>query len=280
VGGARRKQKAEKHVGCEPMTNRELRTALLKKLEISPQALWMRAQALSQQVPMSTEEATYCIAHQEGLRLHKFLDSETVARIRGLVSALQPVRQISPERKPRTKTITKLKEIRVGGNLSVADPILPPRMIAEAKLMAEGVYPILYLFENSVREVIRRVLSREFGVDWWDRCAPEPVRRIVAGRMNEESQNPWHGARGAHPIFYSDIKDLVSIVRNKEAWPKLQPVLGRIEWFSELINCIGASRNSVAHMNPIGKNDRQRVVVNYRDWESVVRAKRLLIPSS
>jgi len=262
------------------MINRELRAALLSKLGVTPQRLSQRAQALSRQVPMSTEEATYCIAHHEGIRLHKFLDSEAVARIRELVSALQAGRQSGQEHKSRTKTITKLKEIRVGGSLSITDPVLPPRMIAEAKEMAERVYPILYIFENSVREVIRRVLSQEIGKEWWDRCAPEGVRRSVADRMKQENEAPWHGARGSDPIFYTDIKDLVSIVRNREAWQRLQPILSRIEWFSELINCIGASRNPVAHMNPICGHDRQRVVVNFRDWERVVKAKRALIPAS
>jgi len=229
---------------------------------------------------MSTEDAAYCLAHQEGLRLDKFLDPEAVARVRELVSALQPGRQYSRQHESRTKTITKLKEIRVGGTLSITDPILPARITTEAKEMAERVYPILYVFENSVREVISRVLSQAIGLDWWDRCAPEGVRRSVAERMKQENDTPWHGARGADPIFYTDIKDLVSIVRNREGWRKLQPILGRIEWFSELINCIGASRNPVAHMNPISAHDRQRLVVNFRDWERVVKAKRNLISSS
>jgi hypothetical protein len=262
------------------MTNKKLKAALLNKLGITPQRLWQRTEALRLEVPMTTEEATYCIAHREGLRLHKFLDSETVARVRQLVSSLRPMVQLPSAQRPRAKLIMRLKEVRVGRNLSISDPILPGRIIAEAKEMAEEVYPVLYIFENSVREVLRRVLSREIGADWWERCAPDGVRRTVAGRMNEERDNPWHGARAADPIFYTDIKDLVSIVRNREAWPKIQPILGRIEWFSELINCIGASRNPVAHMNPIVKNDRQRVIVNFRDWESVVRAKRSLIPSS
>jgi hypothetical protein len=94
-------------------------------------------------MPMTAAEATYCIAHQEGLRLHKFLDSETVARVRELVSSLRQVSQPPARHKPRTKIITKLKEVRVGGNLSISDPILPARIIMEAKEMAERVYPIL-----------------------------------------------------------------------------------------------------------------------------------------
>ncbi len=262
------------------MTNKALRTALLKKLGVTKQRLSQRVQALIRQVPMSTEEATYCIAHQEGLRLDKFVDGETVARVRGLVSTLEPRGGLAGRQKATTKTLKGVKEIRVGGSFSITDPVLPTRVIAEAKETAERVYPILYIFENSVREVVRRVLNHAIGPDWWDRCAPENVRRTVADRMRQENDTPWHGARGAHAIFYTDIKDLVSIVRNTDAWQKLKPILGSIEWFSQLINCIGASRNPVAHMNPISGDDRQRVVVNFRDWERVVKAKRFLVPPS
>src|SRR5438552_12713027 len=136
------------------MHNKALKTALLKKRGVTKQRLSQRAQAVIRQVPMGTDEATYCIARQEGLRLHKFLNTETVARVRGLVSALRPGGEFNGRQKATTKTVTKIKEIRVGSSLSIADPILPARMIAEAKEMAERVYPILYIFENSVREVI------------------------------------------------------------------------------------------------------------------------------
>ncbi len=262
------------------MTNKALKTALLNKLGVTKQRLSQRVKALMQQVPMSTEEATYCIAHQEGLRLDKFVDSEAIAHVRDLLAGLQPRGESAGKRKTMSRAATKVSEIHVGGSFSMTDPILPTRMVVEAKEMAEKVYPILYIFENSVREVVRRILTDALGADWWDRCVPDGVKRVVADRMRQENDTPWHGARGADPIFYTDIKDLVSIVRNRDAWPKLKPVLGEIEWFSQLINCIGASRNPVAHMNPISKHDRQRVIINFRDWERVLRAKRSLIPTS
>lgn len=262
------------------MTNKALKTALLKKLGVTKQRLSQRVKALMQQVPMSTEEATYCIAHQEGLRLDKFVDSEAVARVRDLLAGLRSRGESAGQRKTVTRAVTRVSEIRVGGSFSIFDPILPTRVVAEAKEMSEKVYPVLYIFENSVREVVRRVLTKAFGADWWDRCASENVKRTVADRMRQENDTPWHGARGAHPIFYTDIKDLVSIVRNSDAWQQLKPVLGNIEWFSQLINCIGASRNPVAHMNPISGHDRQRVIVNFHDWERVVKARRALIPTS
>ena len=260
------------------MTNKALRAALLKKMGVTRQRLSQRVQAVIRQVPMSTEEATYCIAHGEGMRLDKFLEADAVGRVRELVTKLRPMGGVSGQ-KSATKIVTRFKEIRVGGSVSIIDPILPKRVIAEAKEMAERVYPVLYVFENSVREVIKRVLDTSIGLDWWDRCAPEGVRRTVEERIRQEKDIAWHGSRGAHSIFYCDIKDLVSIVRNRDAWQKLSPILGSIEWFSQLVQCIAASRNPVAHMNPVSPHDRQRVVLNFRDWERVVRAKQTLIPA-
>lgn len=262
------------------MTNKALKAALLKKLGVTKQRLSQRVKALKKQVPMNTEEATYCLAHKEGLPLDKFMDSESIAQIQDLVAKVAPVGSSAVPRSEKKQVVTRLKEVRVGGTVAITDPILPARIVSEAKEMSEKVYLILYIFENSVREVIRRILTDAFGAGWWDRCASDSVKRTVSDRVRQEKDTPWHGARGAHPIFYADIKDLVSIVRNNDAWQKLKPVLGSIEWFSQLINSIGTSRNPVAHMNPISKHDRQRVIVNFRDWEQVVKARRSLIPMS
>jgi len=262
------------------MTHKSLKAALLKKLGVTKQRLSQRVQAVIRQLPMSPDEAAYCIAHQEGLRLDKFLDRDTIAHVRGLVAALRPPAQSIAHTKIRTSAVAQATEIRVGGGFSVTDPVLPSRIIADAKEMSERVYPILYVFENSVREVIKRVLSAEFGKDWWDRCASASVKRTVTDRIRQENDTPWHGTRSTHPIFYTDIKDLVSIVSNQDAWPKLKPILKSIEWFNQLIKCIGASRNPVAHMNPISGHDRQRLVVNFIDWKSTIKANLSLIPTS
>jgi hypothetical protein len=52
-------------------TNARLKEALLKKLGVTPQALSQRAKKRKKQLPMSTEQAVYTIAHDEGLDLSK-----------------------------------------------------------------------------------------------------------------------------------------------------------------------------------------------------------------
>ncbi|OYD16028.1 hypothetical protein CH330_03845 [candidate division WOR-3 bacterium JGI_Cruoil_03_51_56] len=68
---------------------RQLRLDLLDKLHISPQALSFRCKKVIQEKPMGTRDATCIIAHQEGLRLDKYLDSEYVDRIRTLLNQLE-----------------------------------------------------------------------------------------------------------------------------------------------------------------------------------------------
>src|ERR1700719_3100137 len=106
------------------MTNKVLKNALLKKLNVTRQRLSQRVQAVIRQIPMNTKDATYCIAHKAGLRLDKFLDDETVSHVRELVCRLQPGSEFERRENGATKIATKIKEIQVGHSLSIADPIL------------------------------------------------------------------------------------------------------------------------------------------------------------
>ena len=69
-------------------TNRELKGALLKKLGVTPQRLSQRvAQVKRLYGPMSTQDGTYVLAHQEGIDLNHYLDQEEVDRVRHMLPA-------------------------------------------------------------------------------------------------------------------------------------------------------------------------------------------------
>src|SRR5437899_808315 len=212
------------------MSYRKLRKALLEKLKISRQRLHQRAQALKRTSPMSTEDAVYCLAFKEGFPLDKFLSGEGIDRVRGLVRQLPEERPLLPRTKVRT--LVRTREVNVGGDINIVDPILPERVVIEARETAGKVYPILYFFENSVREVIKSVLDKNVGTDWWDSIVPSPVKKKVQDRLSKEDVEAWHGKRGAHRIHYTDIEDLVSIVRVEAAWKAFEPIFDRQDWFS------------------------------------------------
>jgi len=259
------------------MTNKELRKALLQKLHISSQALYQQAKKLKTKLPMTTEDAIYVIAQREGIYLDKYLDKETVDRIRVLYQQLVPIAE-APVKKTRGKikyTVAKQRVIKIGKHAEFSDPILPQKKITEAKEMAD-VYPLIYILENSVRELIDRVMTAQFGNNWWNSQAPKHLRKDVSDRMADDKKNSWHQRRGARPIDYLDLKDLPRLMRKIEKIV-VPDIIPSMEWFSQLVDEVYKSRCVVCHMNPLDKNNIQAVQVRFNHWQKQIDAKKSLI---
>jgi len=259
------------------MTNKKLREALLNKLDISPQALWQQCHKLQAQVPMQTEDAVYIIAQRNGIRLNKYLDEETIDRIRGLLQQLAPTTQATVK-KTRGKIkdiVAKQRVIKIGKDIKFDDPILPQKKINEAIEMAD-IYPLIYVLENSAREFIDKIMTAQYGKNWWDLQVPDPLKKDVKKRMSDDEKNLWHQRRGARPIDYLDLKDLpdlMEIIEDSVA-PNIIP---SAKWFRQLIEEVYKSRCVVCHMNPLDKNNIKAVEVQFNYWEKQISEKKDLI---
>ena len=260
------------------MTNRQLRKALLKKLNITPQALSYRVQQLKKSHPMTTEDATYIIAQQERIILDKYLDVDTVNRIRDIFQQISfPIQAKSTKRKDvKEKKSPTENTITIGKEFRATDPILPRRKLLEAKEMA-AVYPLLYVLENSIREVIDLKMISLFGQNWWEQ-APSKLKRHVRGRMADEQKNSWHQRRGDRPIDYLDLEELPSLMRKieREVVPEIIPTF---EWFNQLVEEVYKSRCVLCHMNPLDSSNIQAVKLRLHQWQNQVNAKRNVILS-
>ena len=157
------------------MTDKNLRKALLKQLNCTPSALSHRVKRIKKKNPMTTEEATYVIAHNEGILIDRYLDNDTVANIRKIIQqiASQPSPVSEPKGKPRKKAVAEVENrvIEIAKEFKFTDPILQTKKINEAKEMA-AIYPLLYILENSIREVIDKVMTSKYGKSWWNSKAP------------------------------------------------------------------------------------------------------------
>lgn len=255
---------------------RALREAIAEKLDIKTSQIYARANALATKTQTTTEDGIYLLAAQSGINLRKYLPRDKVDAIRHLV--LQVNHDAGPPavlKAPSKKATFKVGSMTIGKTLSVGDLLLPLKMLAEAKEMAEEVYPLLYVFENSVRMIIVRVMQKAHGLDWWDVKVGRGIREEVQRRRAKEDQNPWHGKRGAHPIYYTDLDHLGLIVQNN--WADFKQILPSPQWVRQRIDEIAHSRNPVAHMNPISKDDIQRINVYFRDWVKLIEANRTRI---
>lgn len=249
-------------MGVGEMSYRELKRALINKLGVTRQAVEARAKRAKRKYgPMSTEEAIGFIAHLEGLDVSKYLDSSQVEQVRRLV--YQRAILESPEAQRRATATMKVVSVTIGGKFKLSDPLLPKRVLEDAKAMA-NVYAELYVFENSVREVIKRALLRRYGDNWWDDCIPLGIRRYAQSRMEDDERNAWHGRRGDHPIYYIDIPNYKSIIQT--LWSDFEDLFPSQPWVVQRIDEIARSRNVVDHHNPLLKIDQDRIKVLFADW--------------
>ncbi len=256
---------------------RALREIIAKKLGIKRAQIYAKANALAAKAQTRTEEGIYLLAAQSGINLNRHLPKEKVDQVRHLLFQLMGHPQSSQIVKPTPKKAgAKTVSLTIGKTLAISDPLLSMTVLLEAKEMAEEVYPLLYTFENSVREMIIRVMQIAHGPKWWDMKVSRDIREEVQKRNAKEDQNPWHGKRGAHPIYYTGLEHLGRIVQNN--WGNFNAILPTPQWLKQRVDEISHSRNPVAHMNPLSKNDIQRIKVYCQDWQRLVTAKRNLIP--
>jgi hypothetical protein len=265
-------------------TNSDLRKALLEKLGVTQQALSLRVQKKIRQLPMSTSEATYVIAHDEGLRLDSYLPKDEVATVRHLQAQLRQVTGAAPA-PPRVNGGSRRapkapgpRQIRVGGKVNVKGTLLSSTTIAEAQEMA-SIYPMLYVLENSMREVVKRVMTAKFGADWWNTELTsgklKSVHNTAAGRMTKESRQRWHQRRGDHPLYYIGLDELGDIINGKHEVFFPNVLAAEIDWFRQFMRELEPSRNVLCHMNPLSSTNATDVALKLERWEQLVAGSTL-----
>ncbi len=150
------------------------------------------------------------------------------------------------------------------------DPFIDNQIFNAANSNAE-IYPIIYLFENSVRNFVVAVMKKYFKENWWgDRVekANTKIHSNVTIRKLAEKEAPWHSSRGADPIFFTDIEDLKKII-NSNSNEFRQILGGKFDHLAVWIEEIEKTRNILAHNNPVTKKDRDRLLLYAHDWSKL-----------
>ncbi len=168
------------------------------------------------------------------------------------------------------RNASKLKgfdDLGIAQSLSL--DVLDEEKVRKARLMSV-VYAAIAAFENSVRDLVKRVLLEELGEQWWEQGVSEKIRKSAETKMEEEEKVRWHKRRGNDPLNYTTMTDLKNIIRN--TWPRLEPYVGSVEWAASIFDVIERSRNVIMHSGVLEKEDVQRLGINIRDWVKQVGA--------
>jgi hypothetical protein len=188
-------------------------------------------------------------------------DREILVRLRMPQATDTPAR-VRVVQRDRAVAIDSLRGV------SAIEPYLPPFLIEEATQMAEKCYPLLYIYENTIRNVIRVLMEKEYGSDWWNlRFKPLHGARdaVIESRIKVEGDERWHSSRrGVHKICYTDLDDLKMIIEDN--WPVFKKIHPRKSWVVEHILQPNHSRNIIAHNNPLSKRDIISINTKILEW--------------
>jgi len=248
---------------------------LMSVLDLSRIGVYKRIENAKQDYSiLETDIAAYCLAFKSGIKIDRYgLKPDTLYRVQQSLSSGSGTVVVN-ERKTTGKGKGKAIKsgdaiINIGVMGKIDHPVITRQIATEAQKMA-NVYPIIYVFENSIRKLIQKIMEPKYGPDWWNKAKiVSKVKEKVKIRKKDEDKNRWHGKRGAHEIFYTDIEELTSIMENN--WDDFKKYLPKQYWVKTIIEIIGTSRNVVAHNNPLTNDDISALKVHFKQWTKQIK---------
>ncbi|MBZ9571793.1 hypothetical protein KJA15_00405 [Patescibacteria group bacterium] len=229
--------------------------------------IWQRGRPLG----LTSKEAIFILAAENNVGYSRELKKLSLKEQSKIASAIQ-VSQSEKKRRLYYKARSSVsRPIKTQFGI-INEPLLPNSVKKDAVKMAGKAYLVLYIFENSIRNFINKVLEKEFGSDWWPtKMNTKKLSEImtrVKERMKEEKRRAWHGKRGDHPIYYSDFGDLILILKshNRIFNKYLKNQRRKTEWLLSKLDETIPSRRIIAHHNPLSDRDLSRVEGNLMDW--------------
>lgn len=138
------------------------------------------------------------------------------------------------------------------------------------KSLSRETYWKLYIIENTLRVMINSILIVQYhekGGEWWEDLAGGDVKKNAERNQKRylTDEAKFYSVPGSHPIYFVDIKDLGSIIR--ENYIFFIDVFGEKNYNKIIveIESIIIPRNIVAHMNYPNRIDRNRIENFFQD---------------
>lgn len=146
--------------------------------------------------------------------------------------------------------------------------LLDDEHVAAARRMAT-VYAAIAAFENSARDLVASAMIEAKGEEWRSGVKAD-IRNRAETRLENEAKHKFHAQRGDAPLNYTDLKDLLNIIRAN--WEAFEALLPSVDWTASVFDAVERSRNVIMHSGQLGPRDVERVGIHLRDWVTQVGA--------
>ena len=264
-------------------SHQKIKSLLLEKLNVTPQALSGRISTLRKTKAITTEQGIYLIAMRENIRIDRILDEHNLDKINALYEQIYHPKQVAHSKvstkKKETKSTTSNVIIKYDKKTIESEPLFSKSKSSEIKKMAE-VFTLLYVLENSIRKFLVLALEQIYGENWWGVVEKKGgLKKKVEDRKKNEDRNPWHQKRSQSNIDYLDFIELTTLVNRIDEKLVENNIMPRRNWLNNLIEEVYESRCVLCHMNPLDSDNIQLVNANFNKWTKQIKAKQSLIRS-
>jgi len=257
---------------AKPRLDPKLLTRLANKLKKSRKYVREQIRKKASRYPVSSEAYFVHWLTSENIGVENYrrsLSLEIKEEIRNLQtelslkneSILRPFKKHINQKAEKILQIKKLK-------IKPKPNIFPESLITQASENSE-LYPVLFIFENSLRNLINFTLTKKYGSNWWKTRVNKKNKDRVVERIQEEKLNPWRGSRGGvEQIFYTDFADLATILRRNAAdfEPLFKGVIGGLNFLTRRLDELEGVRHNIAHTSPLKAKDRGLLHIYFENF--------------
>jgi len=168
------------------------------------------------------------------------------------------------------RELTKIEEsgIEIGHIQTIKkdEPVDPDlfehEILKKAKKMAD-FYVLYFSLENSVRKLIRDVLTEKYGPNWWDTSVPQGVVTAVKDKQKKEKESAMT-IRSEDPLDYTNFGELIDIFNFK--WDDFSNILRSKKAVQDTLSPLNLIRNVIAHSCELKDDEILRFTILIKDW--------------
>ncbi len=135
-------------------------------------------------------------------------------------------------------------------------------ILRKAKKMAD-FYVLYFTLENSVRKLIRDVLSEKHGVEWWDKRVPPGVKDNVK-KLQKEERDTAMSIRSEDNLAYTNFGELIDIFNSN--WNDFAEILRSRKSVQDTLSQFSNIRNVIAHSCELNDDEILRFTLLIKDW--------------
>lgn len=164
--------------------------------------------------------------------------------------------------------------IRVGADASAAEQSLLEESLApfgvsrrNQALEMGRLYPVLFCFENEVRDFIREALIEKEGPDWQSQLPPK-IKSHAEGRRDAALKDSWLEGEKTDLLGFVDFGQLAQIIIDK--WDHFKDIVPTQHWLKQRMDEMEKSRNFIAHNRMLLPGEFQRLYMYISDWNRVI----------